>query len=100
MNFLDIDTKNSTNEIMNEETNFNLFESDNYLIFYNSLLNNRIIYKKEEEEEKQKEGKENLNNSDKDEKNSKVKFVVVNEKNEQIIQSTLSSTQFSLSSFI
>mgnify|MGYP007012524967 CR=1 FL=1 len=89
---------------MNEETNFNLFESDdesdNYLIFYNSLLNNRIIFKKEEEEEKQKEGKENLNNSDKDEKNLKVKFVVVNEKNEQIIQSTLSSTQFSLSSFI
>jgi hypothetical protein len=86
---------------MNEETNFNLFESDdeseNYLIFYNSLLNNRIIFK---EEEKQKGGKEKINNSDKDEKNSKVKFVVVNEKNEQIIQSTLSSTQFSLSSFI
>jgi hypothetical protein len=89
MNFLDIDTKNSTNEIMNEETNFNLFESDdesdNYLIFYNSLLNNRIIFK---EEEKQKGGKEKINNSDKDEKNSKVKFVVVNEKNEQIIQLT------------
>ena len=44
MNFLDIDTKNSTNEIMNEETNFNLFESDNYLIFYNSLL--RIMNQK------------------------------------------------------
>ena len=60
-------------------------ESDNYLTFYNSLLNNKIIFK---EEEKQKEGKEKLNNSDKDEKNSKIKFVIVNEENEQIIQLT------------
>ena len=75
MSFFDVDIQKSTNEIMNEEINFQIIESDDesndFLAFYYPLLNKNIYFK---EEEYKKEGKEEL--SCKDAKNSKIKFVV------------------------
>ena len=75
MSFFDIDIQKSTNEIMNEDNNFQIIESneesDEFLAYYYSLLNKSIYFK---EEEKKKQTKEEV--SGKDAKNPKIKFVV------------------------
>ena len=87
MSHFDKDIQISTNEMTNEQITFHQNESDDesddFLSFYNSLLNKNIFFNKEE---RQKEEKKQLYISSKNARNPKRMFVVKkkNEPNNQL----------------